>query len=137
MNFKSLILFAGAVALVSASSPVSEEDSNKLAQSQEEESNQMVETACHPGPKRCQACLSAATKRVARQKAIVGWRNRYNAANVRNYRAWLAQRAKYLKYYGHTYYYAHLAVLRKQQAYVNKRVAATIRQVDYLYANCR
>jgi hypothetical protein len=138
MNFKTLILFAGAVALASASSPVGDEDSNKLAQSQdEEESNKMAETACHPGPSRCAACLSAGAKRVARQRAIVGWRNTYNAANVRNYRAWLAQRAKYLKYYGQTYYYAHLAVLRRQQAYVNQRVAATIRQTDYLYANCK
>jgi hypothetical protein len=128
MNFKSLILFAGAVALATASSPAGEEDSTKLAQSQdEEESNQMAETACHPGPKRCAACASAVGKKNARAKAILSWRNRYNAANVRNYRAWLSKRAKMLKYYSKTYYYAHLKVLRSKQAYVNKRVAAALK----------
>jgi hypothetical protein len=36
MNFKSLILFAGAVALATASSRSAEEDSEKLAQSPDE-----------------------------------------------------------------------------------------------------
>jgi hypothetical protein len=67
MNFKSLILFAGAVALASASSPSGEEDSNKLAQSQVEEgSNEMAQTECHPGPKRCRPCFSALARRNVR-----------------------------------------------------------------------
>jgi hypothetical protein len=138
MNFKSLILFAGAVALASASSPVGEEDSNKLAQSQdEEESNQMAETACHPGPAKCAACLSAPARRIARARQIAGWAHQQGAVNGYHYRTWLATRSKYLKYYGSTYYYAHLKAYRAGHAGINRSVAAAYRTADYRYANCK
>ena len=88
MNFKSLILFAGAVALASASS-FDEGHSNELAESQvEEESNEMAQTECHPGPKRCARCNTAGSKKNLRYKQIIAWRNAQNKANVRNYHAW-------------------------------------------------
>lgn len=52
MNFKTLIFIAGAVAAATASSPV-EAESNKMAESVQEESNQLVQENCAATPSLC------------------------------------------------------------------------------------
>ena len=109
MNFKSLILIAGVVAVATASSPVGEEDSNKMAQSHEVESNQMAETECHPGPGRCSRCFSALGKRQTRYRQIIAWRNSQRKSLGKWYSAQARYRAGRLSYFKSTWYKARLA----------------------------
>ncbi len=78
MNFKNLILLAGAVAFASAcegpecpeqqlAELSNEGDSNKMAESAEEESNELAEKNCNAvNPRLCASCRGAGTRRATR-----------------------------------------------------------------------
>jgi hypothetical protein len=137
MNFRSLILIAGVVAVATASSPAAEEDSNKMAQSQEEESNKMVETECHPGPSRCAPCFSALKKRNLRYRQIIAWRNSQRSHIGRWYSAQAKYRAAKLRYYSHTFYRARLAQYYAKHRWINRVVASWTKTMHYKYNNCK
>ena len=70
MNFKTFLLFAGALAIASAQTET-EQDINMAEESPEE----LAEAACHPGPARCRRCIGAAARRARRWRQIIAWRN--------------------------------------------------------------
>ena len=75
MNAKLIVMLAGALAVVSASSFV--EASNQLAE-MSEPSQEMAERAtCNPGKARCKRCNGAKAKKERRWKQIQAWRSSY------------------------------------------------------------
>jgi hypothetical protein len=115
MNFKNLILLAGAIAFASACEGdecpeqqlaefSNEGDSNKMAESVEEQSNELAQRACAVNPKVCASCRGAAARRNARRRSIYSWRDAQNRAASARWSASLRQRAHYLKYWGTTWW---------------------------------
>jgi hypothetical protein len=114
MNFKNLILLAGAIAFASACkgdecpeqqlAESNEGDSNKMAESVEEQSNELAEKACAVNPKICARCRGAVARRNARRKSIYSWRNAQRRAAAAKWALAIRRRAHYLKYWGTTWW---------------------------------
>jgi hypothetical protein len=114
MNFKNLILLAGAIAFASACkgdecpeqllAESNEGDSNKMAESVEEESNELAQKACAVNPKLCARCKGAAGRRNARRKQIYAWRDAQRRIYSAKWAVAVKKRAHYLKYWGTTWW---------------------------------
>ena len=109
--FKSIVLL-GAIAFAAATEIPIDEESQPFFAQQDEASNNLVEVGrtCSVNPSVCRSCYNAANKRAVRWRQIVAWRNAYQKNIGRWYHAYMAKRAKQLRYWGVTYY----AWIRKQ-----------------------
>jgi Tfp pilus assembly protein PilX len=150
MNFKNLILLAGAIAFASAcegpecaerqlAELSNEGDSNKMAESAEEESNELAEKRnCNAvNPKICSRCRGAGARRATRYKQIVAWRNAQNRAVSTWWTAQMKWRAAKLGYWSGTWWRARVAQYNRRKVYIAKKTAAWIKDMWYRYNHCK
>ena len=77
MNFKTILFFAGAIAIASAQS---EESSEQLAQTpiDEDSAPELAQVECHPGYSRCRRCFGAKARYNSRSKSLSNWIRNYS-----------------------------------------------------------
>ena len=137
MNFKTILFFAGAIAIASANSM---ESSENLVETpiDEDSAPELAQVECHPGYSRCRRCFGARARYNSRMRSLNNWfRNYSKGVNSR----WASSNASRNRLYRHysTSGPVYKAALKKYyagRAYLYKRNASWKALIARQYRTC-